>query len=106
MPVFWLFGNATRLPTSASRWWCLAWLGMVAVGFGLYWLNKGASLADGGPLAVMNSALVAAGPLLNLLLGKRDAGLWRLDLGGAVIAGCLPLTRVGSRQLYVAKEMR
>lgn len=54
----------------------------------------------------MNCALVAAGPLLNLLLCKRDAGLWRLGLDRAVIAGFLPLTRVGSRQLYVAKEMR
>ncbi|MNQ29237.1 hypothetical protein D3C85_425470 [compost metagenome] len=80
MPAFWLLGNAARLPVNASRWWGLAWLGMVASGFGLYWWNKGASLAD--------------------------ADLWRLGLGGAVIAGCLPLTRVGSRQLYVAKEMR
>jgi drug/metabolite transporter (DMT)-like permease len=73
-----LFGNAARLPTSASQWWVLAWLGMVASGLGLYWRNKGASLVDGGTLAVMNNALVAAGLLVNLLLYNRDADLWRL----------------------------
>jgi hypothetical protein len=51
---------------------------MVASGLGLYWRNKGASLVDGGTLAVMNNALVAAGLLVNLLLCNRDADLWRL----------------------------
>ena len=47
-----------------------------------------------------------AGLLVNLLLWNRDADLWRLSLGGTVIASSLLLTRVGSRQLFVAKEMR
>ncbi|MFZ3206100.1 MAG: hypothetical protein WA161_19810, partial [Pseudomonas sp.] len=106
LPAFLLFGNAARLPTSASQWWVLAWLGMVASGLGLYWWNKGASLVDGGTLAVMNNALVSAGLLVNLLLCNRDADLWQLSPGGAVIASSLLLTRVGSRQLLVAKEMR
>ena len=101
-----LFGNAARLPTSASQWWGLAWLGRVASGLGLGWWSKGASLVDGGTLVVMNNALVSAGLLVNLLLCNRDADLWRLSLGGAVIASSLLLTRVGSRQLLVAKEMR
>ena len=79
---------------------------MVASGPGLYWWNKGASLVDGGTRAVMNNALVPAGLLVNLLLWNRDADLWRLSLGGAVIASSLLLPRVGSRQLLVAKEMR
>ena len=91
LPGFWLFGNAARLPTSASQWWVLVWLGMVASGLGLYWWNN---------------ALVSAELLVNLLLCNRDADLWRLSLGGALIASSLLLTRVGSRQLYVAKEMR
>jgi len=91
LPGFWLFGNAARLPTSASQWWVLVWLGMVASGLGLYWWNN---------------ALVSAELLFNLLLWNRDADLWRLSLGGALIASSLLLTRVGSRQLYVAKEMR
>lgn len=106
LPAFLLFGNAARLPTSAIQWWVLVWLGMVASGLGLYWWNKGASLVDGGTLAVMNNALVPAGLLVNLLLWNRDADLWRLSLGGAVIASSLLLTRVGSRRLLAAKEMR
>lgn len=106
LPARLLFGNAARLPTSASQWWVLAWLGMVASVLGLYWWNKGASLVDGGTLAVMNNALVPTGLLVNLLLWNRDADLWRLSLGEAVIASSLLLTRVGSRQLLVAKEMR
>jgi len=79
---------------------------MVASGLGLYWWSKGASLVDGGTLAVMNNVLLPAGLLVNLLLRNRDADLWRLCLGGAVIASSLLLPRVGSRQLLVAKEMR
>jgi len=44
--------------------------------------------------------------LVNPLLCNRDADLWRLSPGGTVIMSYLPLTRGGSRQLNVAKEMR
>lgn len=96
LPAFLLFGNASRLPQSALQWGLLAWLGLAASGLGLYWWNKGASLVDGGTLAVMNNALVPAGLLVNLLLWNRDADLGRLALGGAVIAASLWLTRLGA----------
>lgn len=54
---------------------------MVASGLGLYCWHKGASLVDGGTLALMSNALVPAGLLANLLLCNRDADLWRLSLG-------------------------
>jgi carboxylate/amino acid/amine transporter len=98
LPAFLVFGNAARLPSSALQWSVLAWLGIVASGLGLYWWNKGASLVDGGTLAVMNNALVPAGLLVNLLLWNRDADLLRLSLGGAVIAASLMLGRVGTLQ--------
>ena len=94
LPAFLLLGNAARLPTSASQRWVLIWLGMVASGLGLYWWNKGASLVDGGTLAVMNNALVPAGLLVNLLLWNREADLLRLGVGGLVIAASLLLTRL------------
>lgn len=104
LPAFLLFGNAARLPDSALQWGVLAWLGLVASGLGLYWWNKGASLVDGGTLAVMNNALVPAGLLVNLVLWNRDAELWRLALGGAVIAASLWVTRLGTaRRLEVAR---
>jgi carboxylate/amino acid/amine transporter len=94
LPAFLVFGNAARMPANATQWSVLLWLGLVASGLGLYWWNKGASLVDGGTLAVMNNALVPAGLLVNLLLWNREADLLRLGVGGLVIAGSLLLTRV------------
>jgi len=95
LPAFLLLGNSERLPSSMLQWSVLVWLGVVASGLGLYWWNKGASLVDGGTLAVMNNALVPAGLLVNLLIWNHDADLLRLALGGAVIAASLPLVRLG-----------
>ena len=95
LPAFLLLGNAERLPSTALQWGVLGWLGVVASGLGLYWWNQGASLVDGGTLAVMNNALVPAGLLVNLLIWNHDADLARLALGGAVIAVSLPLAGLG-----------
>lgn len=98
LPAFLLLGNAERMPATPLQWGVLGWLGVIASGLGLYWWNKGASLVDGGTLAVMNNALVPAGLLVNLLIWNHDADLLRLALGGAVIAASLPLARIGRRQ--------
>lgn len=98
LPAFLLLGNAERMPATPLQWGVLCWLGVMASGLGLYWWNKGASLVDGGTLAVMNNALVPAGLLVNLLIWNHDADLLRLALGGAVIAASLPLVRIGRRQ--------
>jgi drug/metabolite transporter (DMT)-like permease len=83
------------MPQTVTQWGVLVWLGIAASGLGLYWWNKGASLVDGGTLAVMNNALVPAGLLVNLLLWNRDADLLRLALGGTVIIASLAITRLG-----------
>ncbi|KFX70048.1 membrane protein [Pseudomonas taeanensis MS-3] len=103
LPAFLLFGNASKLPSTTLQWSVLVWLGLAASGLGLYWWNKGASLVDGGTLAVMNNALVPAGLLVNLLLWNRDADLLRLSLGGAVIGVSLLMIRRSSRQRPVMK---
>lgn len=99
LPAFLLLGNAERLPSTLLQWSVLAWLGVVASGLGLYWWNQGASLVDGGTLAVMNNALVPAGLLVNLLIWSHDADLLRLALGGAVIVASLPLAGLGRARL-------
>ncbi|RMH86890.1 hypothetical protein EA796_03465 [Pseudomonas sp. AOB-7] len=99
LPAFLLLGNAERLPSTLLQWSVLAWLGVVASGLGLYWWNQGASLVDGGTLAVMNNALVPAGLLVNLLIWNHDADLLRLALGGAVIVASLPLAGLGRARL-------
>jgi drug/metabolite transporter (DMT)-like permease len=103
LPAFLLFGNASKLPSTTLQWSVLVWLGLAASGLGLYWWNKGASLVDGGTLAVMNNALVPAGLLVNLLLWSRDADLLRLSLGGAVIGVSLLMIRRSGRQRPVMK---
>jgi len=95
LPAFLLLGNGERLPSTALQWSVLVWLGVAASGLGLYWWNKGASLVDGGTLAVMNNALVPAGLLVNLLIWNHDADLLRLAQGGVVIAASLPLVNLG-----------
>jgi drug/metabolite transporter (DMT)-like permease len=103
LPAFLLLGNSERLPGTPLQWGVLLWLGVVASGVGLYWWNKGASLVDGGTLAVMNNALVPAGLLVNLLIWNHDADWLRLALGGAVIAASLPLVRLGRERRMPAE---
>jgi carboxylate/amino acid/amine transporter len=98
LPAFLLLGNAERLPSTLLQWSVLGWLGVMASGLGLYWWNQGASLVDGGTLAVMNNALVPAGLLVNLLIWNHDADLLRLALGGAVIVASLPLAGLGRQR--------
>lgn len=85
LPSFLIFGNAERLPSTGLQWGVLAWLGFAASGLGLFLWNRGACKVDAGTLAIMNNALVPAGLLVNLLIWNRDADLFRLALGGAVI---------------------
>ncbi|MDN6320547.1 MAG: carboxylate/amino acid/amine transporter [Marinobacter sp.] len=86
LPSFMVFGNADRLPTTALQWGILTWLGLAASGLGLFLWNRGACKVDAGTLAIMNNVLVPAGLLVNILIWNRDADLFRLALGGAVLA--------------------
>lgn len=80
-----LFGDGQRLPSSATQWGVLLWLGLVASGLGYFLWNKGATLVNAGTLAIMNNALVPAGLLVNLLIWNRDVDWFRLIVGGSVI---------------------
>lgn len=89
LPSFLLFGNPEQLPSEPLQWGILAWLGLAASGVGLYLWNRGACQVDAGTLAVMNNVLVPAGLVVNLLIWNQTADLFRLALGGLVIAGSL-----------------
>lgn len=84
-PSFLIFGNPEMMPTSMVQWLILGWLGLGASGAGLFLWNKGATMVDAGTLAIMNNALIPAGILVNLLFWNRDADLFRLAVGSAVI---------------------
>lgn len=95
--AFALFGNPQKLPTTATQWGILLWLGLAASGAGYFLWNKGACLVDSGALAIMNNAVIPAGLLVNLLIWNRDADLLRLALGGSVILGSLLFNEWWSR---------
>jgi len=85
LPMFLLFGNTEKLPTTDTQWSILVYLGIVASGLGYFIWNKGATLVNAGALAIMNNALVPAGLIVNLVIWNRDVDYPRLIVGGAII---------------------
>ncbi|EGQ7897739.1 DMT family transporter [Vibrio parahaemolyticus] len=83
--AFALMGNLDKLPTTATQWGILTYLGLIASGFGYFAWNKGATLVNAGALAVMNNALVPAGLIVNIVIWNRDVDIVRLAIGGAII---------------------
>jgi carboxylate/amino acid/amine transporter len=83
--TWFLFGNPAKLPTTATQWGILVYLGVIASGLGFFFWNKGATKVDAGILAIMNNALVPAGLIVNLLIWNRDADLVRLSIGGGIL---------------------
>jgi len=90
---FVLFGNVDKLPTTATQWGVLTYLGLIASGLGYFAWNKGAVEVNVGALAVMNNLLIPAGIIVNVVIWNRDADLVRLGLGGAVIVFALWLNQ-------------
>ena len=83
--AFLLMGNLNKLPTTATQWGILIYLGVIASGLGYFVWNKGACLVNAGALAIMNNALVPAGLIVNILIWNRDVDYPRLIIGGIVI---------------------
>lgn len=88
-----LFGNAEKLPTTPLQWGLLVYLGTIASGVGYFAWNKGATLVNVGALAVMNNLLIPAGIVVNLVIWNRDADIFRLSLGAAIILIALMLNQ-------------
>ncbi|MEH0667603.1 DMT family transporter [Vibrio scophthalmi] len=83
--AFALMGNSEKLPSTATQWGVLTYLGLIASGLGYFAWNKGATMVNAGALAVMNNALVPAGLIVNIVIWNRDVDLMRLSIGGAII---------------------
>ncbi|WP_069861210.1 carboxylate/amino acid/amine transporter [Pseudomonas citronellolis] len=95
LPGWMLLGNPAKLPTTEVQWLVLLFMGLLATALGQFWWNKGATLVDGGTLAVMNNLHVPVGLLINLLIWNEHADLARLALGGGVIVASLWVNRLG-----------
>lgn len=94
---FLLFGNTAKLPTTATQWGILIYLGTIASGLGYFAWNKGATQVNVGGLAVMNNLLIPAGILVNVVIWNRDADLIKLTIGGAIIVLALLLNQYLNR---------
>lgn len=103
-PAFLAFGDMGQLPTTATQWGVLLWLGAVASGLGYYLWNTGATQVDAGALAIMNNALIPAGLIVNIVIWNRDAPLDRLALGGAIIVASLVVNHLWARPRQAAAE--
>lgn len=102
LPGWALLGNPAKLPTTEVQWLVLLFMGLLATALGQFWWNKGATLVDGGTLAVMNNLHVPVGLLINLLIWNEHADLARLALGGGVIVASLWVNRLGLARRAVA----
>lgn len=96
--AFLLLGDPAHLPTTATQWCVLAWLGLAASGAGYYFWNEGALRVDAGTLAVMNNVLIPAGLIVNVLIWNHNADLSRLALGALVIGAALIVGRDPDRR--------
>lgn len=102
LPGWMLLGNPAKLPSTDVQWLVLLFMGLLATALGQFWWNKGATLVDGGTLAVMNNLHVPVGLLINLLIWNEHADLARLALGGGVIVASLWVNRLGLARRAVA----
>jgi len=96
-----LFGNPSKLPTTATQWGILIYLGIVASGLGYFLWNKGATKVNVGALAVMNNVLIPAGIIVNVLIWNKNADIIRLSIGGAIMLAALLINQIGANKQNV-----
>lgn len=96
-----LFGNSNKLPSTFTQWGILIYLGVVASGLGYFLWNKGATKVNVGALAVMNNLLIPAGIIVNVLIWNKDADIFRLSVGGAIMLAALIINQIGSNKQNV-----
>lgn len=105
LPMFLLFGDTSKLPTTPLQWGILFYLGVVASGVGYFIWNKGATLVNAGALAIMNNALVPAGLIINIVIWNRDVDYPRLILGGLIIILALWLNQTWVKRKVEAQRV-
>ena len=76
----------------------LIYLGVVASGLGYFLWNKGATLVNVGALAVMNNLLIPAGIIVNIVIWNRDADIFRLSIGAAIMLLALVVNQIMTKK--------
>ncbi|MDO6543225.1 carboxylate/amino acid/amine transporter [Photobacterium sanguinicancri] len=104
IPMFLMFGNTDKLPTSTTQWGVLLYLGTMASGLGYFLWNKGTTMVNAGALAIMNNALVPAGLIVNIVIWNRDVDYPRLIIGGIIIVFSLWLNETWVKRKVAASR--
>lgn len=82
-----LNGGWADLPAiSARQWWVLVYLGVLSSGLCFFWWNKGAVRTDSGTLAVFSNVKIPLTVLVSLLVFGEQTEIWKLVVGGGIIA--------------------
>ena len=103
IPCYLLLGNPDKLPTTTLQWSILVYLGLVASGIGYFAWNKGATQVSVGTLAVANNLLIPAGIAVNVIFWNRDADIFRLALGAAIILLALVVNDKFNQKIHRSK---
>lgn len=103
IPCYLLLGNPDKLPSTLLQWSILAYLGLVASGIGYFAWNKGATQVSVGTLAVANNLLIPAGIAVNVVFWNRDADIFRLALGAAIILLALVVNDKFNQKIHQSK---
>lgn len=81
-----LFADWQQLPNAAIEWAVLLWLGVGASGIGYLCWAMASKRVNTGQLATINNLLIPAGLLVNVVFWGQSVEVFRLLLGGAIIA--------------------
>jgi len=76
---------------------------LVASGIGYFAWNKGATQVSVGTLAVANNLLIPAGIAVNVIFWNRDADIFRLALGAAIILLALVVNDKFNQKIHRSK---
>ena len=70
----------------------------MASGLGYFLWNKGATLVNVGALAVMNNLLIPGGIIVNIVIWNRDADIFRLSIGAAIMLLALVVNQIMAKK--------
>jgi drug/metabolite transporter (DMT)-like permease len=97
--------DLSRLPTTATQWAVLGYLGVVASGVAFFLWNYGATKVSTGVLAVANNLKIPLAVAVSLLVFGETADLPRLLIGGALIAAGLGMNEIVTRRRHRSQSL-
>lgn len=92
----------SKLPSTATHWWVLIWLGVVASGVGYLAWSAASKQVNIAQLATMNNVLIPAGLLVNFLFWQANINWETFITGGTIIVLSVALA---SRRTFINRKV-